>query len=415
MQGEEAPSVPFWKTLFFVLFEFGVTVSFAFVNAVLIPNQIIAIVGEAKKTLALGLILGISSVITLFVGPLSGYVSDKLFHRKRLPFVFVGSILWSLSIVIRSFMGITTESAALFWTIILSYTLITTIGKFFYTISQTPYVALIPDLYPKKQYGQASGMLSGFQLLGACMGVAVFGYIYPFINEKVLCAIVASLPVLTMLTLIIFWRQDGKPIATAPVVEEHDDDPLIQKNEQVEPINTEPSTRRNILKSCYAVMAAVCNPLKERNFLLLFISTFVSNLGTSAMSNFFLYYIRDLIHPHYQLIVWDHVVSTPEQAQAIFLLVNFSVATCVAGFCGFMGDVLRSRRKWLVMVGSISCLLGAGLMLSVLDFNSLIASGALWGIGTGSILTTTVSLVNENLPDETNSAKDLAVWSMYYL
>lgn len=297
-------------------------------------------------------------------------------------------------------------------------------------MAQTPYVAMIPDLYDKKQIGQASGMLSGFQLLGACIGVAAFGFIYHLLDQVWLCLIAALLPMLTMMSLFIFYKQDGssyvrnqlsgESVAINQDLPAQDDEPLMSDDPEQQQIRQQEKAESGMQSSRLQRMKNICcdvwntfvSPLRNRNFLLVFLATFVCFLGTSGMQTFFLYYIRDMIHPNYTVIVWDHLIQNAEQAQGVFLILNFATATTVAALLGCVSDILGPKRRFLALIGAISTIIAASLMIFLKTFNFFLLSAIFWGIGAGTIMLSTVSLVNENLPDNTSSAKDLAVWNV---
>jgi len=433
---DKKPKVPLWQTLCFILYEYGITASFSFVNAVLVPNQVIEMVGEKQKALALGLILGISSILNIFVGVIAGYVSDYYLQRRRLPFVFVGTVLFSLSITARSFMGYfkpNSSSTALLVTLLVAYTVITSLGKLFYAMAQATYTALIPDLYPRKQFGQASGIMSCFELMGAITGVALLGFVYknntaefPF-YVPLLCAIVALLPIATMSTLLVFCKRDGKfhhqqhqqaaiEAATSEPYATMNDDVMNSSNDDGD---NETEVRGVTVTKCQQfkqMLISFVRPFKSRDFVFVFLATFVSNMGVSAMQNFFLYFIRDEIHPNYSIFSWNLTgfIKTPEQAQGLFLLVMFGVGICTAALCGLAMDILRARRKYIILIAAVTCALSVVLMLSMMNFTFFIISAATWGVGVGTLVTMMLGLANAVLPDEKESAKDLAVWSKFF-
>jgi MFS family permease len=91
---------------------------------VLLPSQVIAIIGDEKKEIALGVIGAFSALSTsmyycccllfvnshciffsVFIGPAAGFLSDHLVTRlgKRMPLILLGSILYSIATILRIF------------------------------------------------------------------------------------------------------------------------------------------------------------------------------------------------------------------------------------------------------------------------------------------------------------------------
>ena len=403
----------------------------SFVNGVLIPNQVIILVGEERKTLALGIIVGISAILSLLAGPMSGYLSDTVFHGERFPLIFLGTVLWSISVVARSPMAIQTHSSALLWLLLVCYTLVTTAGKIVYAAAVAPYTAMIADLFPRGQYGVVSSVLGLCGIIGAIVGIAVFGYLYNSISVFVNCLLVSIFPCFALIVLFIV-RERPRHEVQIPIVqpipeggdisdenrnENRDDDDgddkqqqevehqqLIQQQQQ----GTAP---KSILS--WHIITSIIEPFSSRAFTLVFIGTSIANVALWGLQGFALYYIRDAIHPRYELFGAPlSFINSPERAQAAFALACFVTGIFSSIIAGVVLDSCIDKRKYVVIFGCIASSLFMIANTVSSSFSVFMLTAPIFGIGMGTIVSSTLSLASDTLPNMNNAAKDLAVWGV---
>lgn len=142
----------------------GIALAYTFVTAYL-PIFIEQLAGSAVT----GLMIGGEGVFALFVPFLIGGWSDSLQTSigRRLPFIFVGTLLIILTLLLMPFssnhlflLGI--ELAVFF------------IGYF---IHYAAYYAIFPDLIPKSQRGRSQGVQGGFRSLGLFLAFVGGGFL----------------------------------------------------------------------------------------------------------------------------------------------------------------------------------------------------------------------------------------------
>jgi len=121
---------------------------------VVLPHQIAALVGESRKELASGLVIGLGAALSLVATPIAGALSDRSTSRRgrRGPFLLVGTAINVLFLVILGRIGGT--GGILFFA--LAY-LALQIGA---NAAGGPYAGLIPDVVPEAERGTASGWLA---------------------------------------------------------------------------------------------------------------------------------------------------------------------------------------------------------------------------------------------------------------
>src|SRR5262245_29201384 len=128
--------------------------------AIVLPSQIAAIVGDARKELFNGLIPPLGAALSLVVTPLAGALSDRTHRRfgRRRPFMLVGV---AINFVFLLVMGGFSQGSrvGLFLLLYLGVQL----GN---NWSGGPYAGLIPDVVPAEQRGTASGWLALMTALG---------------------------------------------------------------------------------------------------------------------------------------------------------------------------------------------------------------------------------------------------------
>lgn len=117
---------------------------------VLMPSNIVALVGEEQKGRALSYTLLGGSIVALVAQPFFGYLSDHFHSRfgRRKPFIFVGTLLNCVGLLGMSL-------ANSLWLYILSFVVV----QIFNNCAGGPYAAFIPDLVQEEKRGLAAGLL----------------------------------------------------------------------------------------------------------------------------------------------------------------------------------------------------------------------------------------------------------------
>jgi maltose/moltooligosaccharide transporter len=120
----------------------------------------------------LGLMWLAGPITGIIVQPIVGAISDNMWTRfgRRRPFLLIGAILGSLSLVCLPYSSSLLMAASVLWIIDICV-----------NVSQGPHRALVPDIMPPEQHVLANSFFS----FGVGVG-AVIAFGFPFFLEKVL-------------------------------------------------------------------------------------------------------------------------------------------------------------------------------------------------------------------------------------
>jgi len=146
---------------------FGLNAQSSALLAIVIPTQIVLFVssnqvGSVQQVLFLNWLIVAASIITLFMPPLIGALSDQTpsnFGRRR-PYIVIGGLLLVLSTPLLANSG----SMAIF----VSGLVLLLVGK---NILVPAYHSLMPDRVPMEQRGVTAGFVGGMTILGNVVGL----------------------------------------------------------------------------------------------------------------------------------------------------------------------------------------------------------------------------------------------------
>jgi len=149
---------------------FGLNAQSAALLPIVIPTQIVLFisssqVGSAQQVLFLSWLMVAASVISLFMPPAIGTLSDRTcggFGRRR-PYIAIGGLLLLMSTPL-----LVDSSSMVIFLVGLSLLLI---GK---NVLTPAYQSLVPDHVSKEQRGETAGYVGGMTILGnvARLGLA---------------------------------------------------------------------------------------------------------------------------------------------------------------------------------------------------------------------------------------------------
>src|SRR5579883_2488987 len=159
-----------WARIFAIsIFAFAIDFHWGALGIIILPSQVLKIVGDANKGAALAIVLAPGAFVSLFANPLFGWLSDRTHGRlaawgRRRPYIMLGTL---------------GNIAALVWMAlardILSLAVAYVLVQFFSNAAQAPFHALLPDIVPNEQFGLTSGTLGLLGIAGTIGGVVVAG------------------------------------------------------------------------------------------------------------------------------------------------------------------------------------------------------------------------------------------------
>src|SRR6266699_2837577 len=158
---------------------FGLNAQSSALLPIVIPTQIVLFissnqVGSAQQVLFLSWLMVAASIISLFMPPLIGTLSDQTsggFGRRR-PFIVIGGLLLVLSTPLLVDAG----SIVIF---LVGLTLLL-LGK---NILTPAYQGLMPDRVPVEQRGETAGFVGGMTILGNVVGLGLASWLLGGINQ----------------------------------------------------------------------------------------------------------------------------------------------------------------------------------------------------------------------------------------
>lgn len=152
--------------IYISLFWFALEFCWQSLTTIILPSRVILFVAEAKKGSALALIFSSGALISVLAQPIVGALSDCSTHPmgRRRPFLILGTILFSLALVLFVL-------ANSFTILLISMILIFTASD----MAQAPCQGFIPDLVPSEKRGTAAGFMGFASILGAIVGPLIIG------------------------------------------------------------------------------------------------------------------------------------------------------------------------------------------------------------------------------------------------
>lgn len=446
---------PVYMIIAYAIFNITMSMSLSFIMAVLMPKQVIEMVGDEGKASKLGIIVMYAAILFSVSGPVTGFISDYVARKSRLPFIVLGTVVWISSILVRPsivswYVSVDPEEKSTRNQLFLLYTLVSAIGKMFYAVATTPLTALLPDFFPKEQYNSISAVVGCSNLTGAVLGIVIMGLFYDRIDTIWSCSVVSVLVIISMISLIPFQRSNNLDHRIKQAEErsllrengENSDDEENGENGQVrggdngddngdddhflrEYFGVENSAQfeymvpdqfatghTGIIDTSSFIVSSFIKPFTHWNFSWVFITRFIMTLGNSSIKSFFLYFIRDTMKTGgtYKIFIWSGFPRTDEQAQSLFMGIAFVFSVLSSLSSGHMADMFG--RRMIVFLSGILCSVAASFMIGSMDYTVFMFCGVLMGLGVGAYISVDLAMVNAVLPSEKERAKDLALWNI---
>jgi len=352
--------ISFLRMLVIVLLGFGLTFSSNIQDPPLMTYKVRQLAPNLPNT-TLGILGFIGLLVAMAVQPIVGVFSDRAKTKlgRRLPFLIGGAVLIAASLFLLTL-------APTLWVLLIGVILI----QFSSNILQGPWQALIPDLVPEGQRGQASSLKAVMDIIATVGAGAVAGILLGSAGQKLFGAyaiyVTAAAPVVVFIlfvTLTAIWARE-LPGATSEAVASR-------------PIG-------EALKSAFYVDFRE-NPIFGWWFAnrILFWGSFI------AINTFLINYLVDVIR------------MNQADAQSFYgtLKVILGVALIVVALVsGWLSD--RFGRKPVMQAAGLVSFAGAVLLLVVRDRTLIIVAGGIIGMGIGAFLSANWALATDIVPRE---------------
>ena len=344
-----------FRLLVITSFSFSITALFNTLEPAVLGHKILRLAPDQPNT-AMGLTTFAGLVVAIFVQPIVGVLSDATRSRwgRRRPYFFLGTAFLLISLYLISM-------APTFALLVLGMVL-TQIAS---NTVQAPWQALIPDLVPKAQRGQASGLKAVLDILGFVAGRAIAAQFlgrYPQWGASAVLAAVGfpAFLFLTALVLITF---------AAP------------RDNRALPERVRPDLRR-------ALADAFRVDLKRYpTFGWWFVNRFLFWSAFILLNTFLLFYLIDVIG------------LSEAEAQSYLGQISLVLGTALALVTlpsGWLAD--RIGRRPLVIVAGIVACLGVVVLLVTRQLPILTLGGMIVGLAIGTFLSANWALVTDIVP-----------------
>lgn len=352
---------------------------------IVIPTQILLFVssgkvGSTQQAAFLGALSTLGAIVSLFVPPLIGMLSDRTssVYGRRRPFIVLGAGVMLLAAPLLATAG----SAAIF----VVGLAILQIGNNVLTAS---YQSLTPDLVPGEQRGEASGYMGVMTILGNVVSLGLAAWLFRGVNALHIDVNVIRTAMSFYYPLTIGALLVGVLITIIGV---HEKPGASVKTEQ------SGVQERRMLRLQRWFVRSWIEPWREYNFTLVFLTRFCVMMGLALFLTFIEYYFARVSGN-------TNFVQTTASVAVLALL-----GAVVSAFAlGVLSD--RTRRAPVVSLATL-CMSLAALAFVVLPSSfALWPLGILFGLGYGAYTSVDWALSVDALPSLEAAGKDLGIWS----
>ncbi len=353
---------------------------------IVVPTQILLFVapgqvGNAQQVTLLAWLSALGAVITLFIPPVIGMLSDCTpgpLGRRR-PYIIVGSVVVLISLPLL----IEASSVVIL--------LIAGLGVLLLGINivMAGYQGLIPDLVPSEQRGTSSGYMGFMTILGNVGSLVLAAWLFaPVSLHSTRMDIIHTGATLYYSTTIIVLLI-GALITVIGVREAV----LPSKSMTLAQVESRIAFQfhrwfaRNWIK-----------PWREYNFTVVFFTRAAVMMGLALFMTFIEYYLANVTH-----------VANFVQATATVAVLALLGAVFSALLAGIFSD--RVRRVPLVSMATICMALAAFAFAAFPGRFPLWLLGVLFGLGYGAYMSVDWALAVDVLPSLETAGKDLGLWN----
>lgn len=438
---------------------FALNFHWAAIGIIILPSQIVKMVGNDLKGEAIAAIVTPGAFISLFANPLFGMLSDSTRGwlarwGKRRPYIIGGTIL---NVVALVWMVLARDVLSLGF----AYCLL----QFASNAIQAPFHALLPDIVPAEQRGQASGFIGLLGVLGNIGGAIVAGSFGIVDARKPLAAyqqglwlaygIIIAILILFMLITIFTVRESAglsSQMAERERRENEEATSTVFSTTDVDGENAEVvETRkgwwhpawltRSLLVTIVSTLVAVgllwgfmalwngyhpgnvvisgdvqqvvlelvatvgllrifqFDPQRFPDFSWVLLTRLVMMMGIYIIQTFLQYYLHDAVG-----------VADAEQQSSNFIIIVALTSLVSSLVAGWLSDAL-GRKRLIYISGGLMALVGVVFVL-VHSLPLVMVAGAIFGIGYGAYATVDWALVADVLPSHRSYARDMGVWNV---
>ena len=418
----------FWRLLAINAFKFGGDgVHWTPLNTIILQVLAVAVAAgsTSQGTLIVSKASSAGAVFAVVIPVLVGHLSDKTATRfgRRRPWIAIGTVINLFGLGLLAGAGSAPALIAAYLVVQISNN-----GAF------AAYSAVIPDVVPVRQNGQASGLLNAMQQLGTVLGLfALTILLSPDHLGSTRGGAVAGLWVVGIFTagsaIITLAAIPEQPLQRVrAVVRTKIPTPLIVGGAAfaialiaLEFVLLTPLSLWWVLVAgvgTVAVVVAVASaarvpqvvaafsPLRDHDFFWVLATRFFNTFGIWTIAPFIAFFFKDVVHRK------DYAFDS-----SLWLLAVIGGGVIPAVIGGYLSDRLGGRRKIFVYISSgLQAAVSAVLLFTlVTDLPTLYILGVLFGLGFGAYQAVDWALACDVLPDRDNAAaKDMALFHVSF-
>lgn len=321
----------------------------------------IQLLDPVNKETILGLVVGLSAIVLLPVGPIVGVLSDRSRSRlgRRRPFLLVGLAAAAIG-------AVTIALSPTIVLVLVGYA-VSGLGGAFIGAAMNPVLA---EHVPPQQRGKL-GALSGVaaSIAGVCATL-----IGSFLTENLL--LLFLLPVAVFGVGVVLW--------------------LFVIPDGPAPARFHTLTIRASLRSL------LFDPRKHPDFAWVWIGKLLIGVGTAFFTTYQLYFLL------------DRLGYTAQQAGQQLAVVGGLALLATIGFTilgGFLSDKLRRRKPFIYVAAAMICI---GMVTAAFAPNFVVYTigGVFLAAGSGAFNSVDLALASDVLPDEAAGGKWMAIYQV---
>jgi MFS family permease len=411
-------ALSFWRLLAINSFKFGGDgAHWAPIAFVLLPVGAALVAGHGAA-LVIARSTSAGAVFAVLIPVIVGYLSDRTTSRfgRRRPWMVAGTILNLLGLGLMALAGSVPALIGAFLLIQISN-----------NAAFAAFSAVIPDIVPTRQNGQASGLLNGMQQLGTVVGLAVIQVLLSAFGST-RSGLVGSYLVVALLTtgsLVVSVAAiperplekvraavsrvpqvvlvGGIALAVAVVALEAVllgyDNPLILG--VFAPLAGLAAIIAIAAGARMPQVRAVLAPLQDHDFFWVLATRFFNTFGVYVIAPFIALYFRDVVGS-----------KNFGADSALWLLAVIGGGILPAVFGGYLSDRTGRRKLFVYLASGIQALVSAVLLFTLIRSPAMLyLLGVLFGLGFGAYQAVDWALACDVLPDkEKAAAKDMALF-----
>jgi MFS family permease len=330
--------------------------------AVLLPNQVQDIAGQAHKVVAFGWVTGLGALVAMIANPLAGALSDRTVSRfgRRRPWVLCGALASAAALLLLAGQH-TIAGLIAGWCL----------AQAGLNAMQAAIAASVPDRVPVAQRGSVSGWIG----IPQCVGVIVAVVLVTKVVSGDAGYLVLAVPTALLALPFVLGARDP---------------PL-------DPAQRPPPGR---LRSSWP------NPRQHPDFGWAWLTRFLIVLGNSAAVLYLLYFLRDKIR--YSSLFPG---QTAQDGLAILLVIYTAAVVLTTVISGAISD-RRGRRRGAVMLSGAVMAVPAVMLALWPSWPVTLAAAAILGLGFGIYLSVDQALITQVLPTAHGYGRDMGVISV---